>query len=188
MHWHYKIEKKVFKYLWGTLTSNANFWKLVEYSPQVKLVNLVWIFTYFFKVFPDDFDSYCKSLTKKSWYLFRQNWLMLSVFILKFRNSTGKSCWWKIIFYQVKRFFKVKLNSFFMCFGTHFPAPIREALSIVVRFDIQVKGSFSQNWQFWHILWKTIQSLIQKVLIKKTKIRNKRSWNSWIGLIDIKKL
>ena len=90
--------------------------------------------------------------------------------------------------FQVKVFFKVKLNSFFMWFGIHLPAPIKEALSIVVRFYIQGKGSFWQNWRFWHILWKTIQSLIQKVLIKKAVIWTKRSWSSWIGLIDIQEL
>ena len=64
-----KTGKKKFRYLQGTLTSNALFWNPVQCSPKVKLVNLVWILTYIFKDVPDDFDSYAKGLTKKSWFL-----------------------------------------------------------------------------------------------------------------------
>ena len=47
------------------LTSNAHFWNPVQFCPQVKQVTLVWIFTYIFKVCPNDFHSYCKDLTEK---------------------------------------------------------------------------------------------------------------------------
>ena len=124
----------------------------------------------FSKFFPKISIYNAKIWHKKSWYALRYNWLMLLLFIMKFRNSPAEIGWWKTFYPQAKCTFKVKLKSFSRCFGIHFPAAIREALSIVVRFDIQVKGSFLQNWRFWHFLWKTIQCLIQMVLIKKAKI------------------
>ena len=54
---------------WGSfkeaLTSKARFWNPAQYSPRAKLIDLVWTLTYIFKVFRNDFDSYCKDLTKK---------------------------------------------------------------------------------------------------------------------------
>ena len=146
---------------WGSfkeaLTSNAQFWNPVQCSPQVKLVNLVWILTYIFKFSPMILIHIAKIWHKKSWCFLRYNWRMLPLFGMKFKKYPGKNGYWETFFFQVKG--HGKTQKIVRCFGKHILAPIREAPNIGVHFHVQVQGFFRRKWRIWHILWQTIQNL-----------------------------
>ena len=150
--------------------------------------NFVWMLIHFFKNFHNGFDSICKSLTEKVMVSFKVGLFDVACFIVKFRDYSGKTGCWKTFLSQVKGHFRVKLKSFSKCFGKHIPVPIREVLKFGVRFHIRVQCFCRLKWRLCHILWQTIQNLFQRVLIKKAKVWNISSRNSWVGLIDIKQL
>ena len=93
------------------MTSNARFWNPVQFSLQVKLINLVWILTHFFKAFHNDFDSFCNDLTEKVMVSFKVELNDVACFYSEVQELFSKTGWWKTFFSQVKGHFMLKLKT-----------------------------------------------------------------------------
>ena len=78
----------------------------------------------------------------------------------------------KHIFSQIIREFNVGLKKSSTCFGIHIQALVKETLSIVVHFRIQVQNFSKRKWRNWPILWQTRSKSYPHGIDKETKDMN----------------